>query len=142
MHTWTSVTVPLIPVPFLIKPHCSQLSNKPAQDASDWRCPRGVHKGDNGLPRFLDDETASTLENPDIRVPTGTKREDGLQGDVEEDAEEADSEENTESPGDREEKEDADWRHGNSRGPRGVAEEGRRKPETRLQPTTPQEGHG
>ncbi|KAJ1101082.1 hypothetical protein NDU88_006156 [Pleurodeles waltl] len=97
------------------------------KDASDWRCPRGVHKGDSGLPHFLDDETGSTLENPDIQVPAETKREDGLQGGVEEDAEEADSEENAESPGDREEKEDADWRHGNSRGPRGVTEQGRKE---------------
>ncbi|KAJ1217164.1 hypothetical protein NDU88_004759 [Pleurodeles waltl] len=98
---------------------CSRLSNTPAQDASDWRCPRGIHKGDN--------KKSSTLENPDVRVLAETKREDGLQGGVEEDAEEADSEENAESPGDREEQEDADWRQGNSGGPRGVANHGRKE---------------
>ncbi|KAJ1208318.1 hypothetical protein NDU88_003704 [Pleurodeles waltl] len=77
------------------------------------------------------------------RVLTETKREDGLQGGVEEDAEETDSEEDAERQGDREEQEDADWRHWNS----GVREElptmeGRRNPETRLQPATPQEGRG
>ncbi|KAJ1185829.1 hypothetical protein NDU88_002616 [Pleurodeles waltl] len=105
----------------------SRLSNTPAQDASDWCCPRGVHKGDDGLPHLRDNENRSTLENPDVRVLAETKREDGLQEGVEEDAEEADSEENAESPGDREEQEDADWRHLNSGGPRGVAEQGRKE---------------
>ncbi|KAJ1099593.1 hypothetical protein NDU88_004692 [Pleurodeles waltl] len=98
----------------------------PSQDASDWRCPRSAHKGDDVLPRCRDDETGSTLVNPDIRVPGGTKREDGLKGGVEEDAEEVDSEENAESPGDQE-KENADRRHGNSAVPRGVAEQGRQE---------------
>ncbi|KAJ1151432.1 hypothetical protein NDU88_004213 [Pleurodeles waltl] len=73
----------------------SRVARQPATDASDWRCPRGVHKEDDGLPRFLDDEAGTTLENTDIR-------EDGLQGGVEEDAEEPGREENAESPGDRE----------------------------------------
>ncbi|KAJ1094186.1 hypothetical protein NDU88_007264 [Pleurodeles waltl] len=71
-----------------------RLSNTTAQDAPDWRCPRVTHKGDDGLPRCRDDETGSTLENPEIQVPGGTKREDGLKWGVEEDAEEEDSEEN------------------------------------------------
>ncbi|KAJ1160672.1 hypothetical protein NDU88_001166 [Pleurodeles waltl] len=105
-----------------------RLSSTPSQDASVWRCPRGTHKGDEGWPRCRDDETGSTLENPDIRVPGGTKSEDGLKGGEEEDAEEADSEENTESPGEKkEEKEDANRRHWNSGVPRRVAEQGRRE---------------
>ncbi|KAJ1101364.1 hypothetical protein NDU88_006432 [Pleurodeles waltl] len=107
--------------------HCSRLSINPAQDAYDWRCPRGVHKEDDSLPRCLDDEAGTTLENPDIRVPAGTKREDGLKGGVEEDAEEQGREENAESTGDREEKADADRRHRNSVVPRGVAEQGRKE---------------
>ncbi|KAJ1083839.1 hypothetical protein NDU88_003994 [Pleurodeles waltl] len=111
----------------LVSP-CSRLSINPAQDASDWRCPRGVYREDDGLPCFLDDEAEITLENPDIRVPAGTKREDGLQGEVvEEDAEEPGREENGESTEDREEKEDADRRHGNSEVPRGAAEQGRKE---------------
>ncbi|KAJ1088743.1 hypothetical protein NDU88_001898 [Pleurodeles waltl] len=105
--------------------HCSRLSINPAQDASDWRCPRGIHREDDSLPRFLDDDAGTTLENPDIRVTAGTKREDGLQGGVvEEDAEEP---ENAESTEDQEEKADDDGRHGNSVVPRESAEQGRKE---------------
>ncbi|KAJ1106060.1 hypothetical protein NDU88_003463 [Pleurodeles waltl] len=114
-----------------------------AQDASYWRCPRGAHSGDDGLPRCQDGENGSTLVNPDIRVPGERKREDGLKGGVEEDVEEENSEENAASLGD-EEKENADRRHGNSGVPRGVADQGsqEKKTETRLQPAMPQEGRG
>ncbi|KAJ1189793.1 hypothetical protein NDU88_006535 [Pleurodeles waltl] len=104
-----------------------RLSNTPAPDASDWRCPRGVHKGDVGLSLCRDNENRSALENPDVRVLTETKREDGLQGGVEEDAEETDSEEDAERQGDREEQEDAEWRHWNSGGQRGVTDHGRKE---------------
>ncbi|KAJ1141925.1 hypothetical protein NDU88_008253 [Pleurodeles waltl] len=108
------------------RPNCSRLSTTPAQDAFDWHCLRGVHKEDDGLPRCLYDEAGTTLENPDVRDPGETKRGDGLQGGVvEEDAEELGREENVETRGDREEKSDADKRHGNSVVPRGRAEQGR-----------------
>ncbi|KAJ1212961.1 hypothetical protein NDU88_000600 [Pleurodeles waltl] len=107
---------------------CSRLSINPAQDAFDRRCQRDVHKEDDGLPRCLDDEAGTTLENPDIRILGGTKREDGLQGcAVEEDTEEPGRKENAETRGDQEEKSDGDRRHGNSVVPRGVAEQGRKE---------------
>ncbi|KAJ1082879.1 hypothetical protein NDU88_003042 [Pleurodeles waltl] len=107
--------------------HCSRLSNIPAPDASDWRCPRGIHNGDDGFSRCQDNENRSALENTDVRVLTETKREDGLQEGVEKDAEETDNEADAERQGDREEQEDADWRHWNSRGRRGVTDHGRKE---------------
>ncbi|KAJ1134392.1 hypothetical protein NDU88_000844 [Pleurodeles waltl] len=72
--------------------------------------------------------TASPVaRTTDVRVLTETKREDGLQGGVEEDAEETDSEEDAERQGDREEQEDADWRHWNSGGQRRVTDHGRKE---------------
>ncbi|KAJ1216094.1 hypothetical protein NDU88_003700 [Pleurodeles waltl] len=60
---------------------CSRLSMNQAQEASKWRLPRRVHGEKDGLPGSLGNEDAGTaLENPDIRVPSGTKREDGLHG--------------------------------------------------------------
>ncbi|KAJ1134473.1 hypothetical protein NDU88_000925 [Pleurodeles waltl] len=107
---------------------CSQLSIDPAQDASDWRWPRGVHGEEDSLPRSLDDDDAGpTLENPDIRVPSGTKREDGLQGrDEEEDAEEPGREENGKNTEDQEKKADDDRSNGNSVVPREAPDQGRK----------------
>ncbi|KAJ1201026.1 hypothetical protein NDU88_004842 [Pleurodeles waltl] len=99
---------------------CSRLSTTPAPDAPDWRCPHGGHNGDDGFSRCQDNESRSALENPDVRVLKETKREDGFQGGGEKDAEETDNEEDAETQGDREEHEDADWRHWNSGGQRGV----------------------
>ncbi|KAJ1153725.1 hypothetical protein NDU88_006483 [Pleurodeles waltl] len=106
---------------------CSRLSINLAQDASDWCWPRSVHGEENGLPRSLDDDNAgTTLENPDIRVPSGTKSEDGLQGgDEEEDAEEPGREENGKNTKDQEKKADDDRRNGNSVVPREAADQGR-----------------
>ncbi|KAJ1119550.1 hypothetical protein NDU88_007735 [Pleurodeles waltl] len=67
---------------------CSRLSMNPAHDASEWRLPRGVRGEKNGLPCYLGNEEAGTcLGNLDIRVPSRTKREDGLPLRNEEDAE-------------------------------------------------------
>ncbi|KAJ1162948.1 hypothetical protein NDU88_003412 [Pleurodeles waltl] len=114
------------PTPGVIINHLQVLLD-PAQDTSDWRCPRGVHRVEDGLPRFLDDDDGTTLQNPDIRVPGGTKREDGLQGGVEEDAEEPGREENDENTEEQEEKADDDRRHGNSVVPREAAKQGRKE---------------
>ncbi|KAJ1173673.1 hypothetical protein NDU88_005499 [Pleurodeles waltl] len=112
------------PVVFRVARVCSRLSFNPAQDASNWRWPRGVHGEEVGLPRCLDDADAgTTLENPDIRVPSGTKREDGQQGAVEEkDAEEPGREENGGNTEDQEKKADDDQRNGNSVVPREAAD--------------------
>ncbi|KAJ1103876.1 hypothetical protein NDU88_001297 [Pleurodeles waltl] len=106
----------------------NRLPFNPAQDASDWRWPRGVHEEEDGSPRCLDDDDAgTTLENPDIRVPLRTKREDGLQAAVEEkDAEEPGSEENDGNTADQEKKADDDRRNGNRVVPREAAGPGRK----------------
>ncbi|KAJ1188761.1 hypothetical protein NDU88_005518 [Pleurodeles waltl] len=98
------------------------------KDASDWRWPRGVHREGDRLPHSLDNDAAgTTLENPDIRVPSGTKREDGLQGTNEkEDTEEPGREENGENTKDQEKKADDDRRNGNSVVPTEAADQGRK----------------
>ncbi|KAJ1092184.1 hypothetical protein NDU88_005296 [Pleurodeles waltl] len=107
---------------------CSRLSIDPAQDTSDCCWPRGVHGGKDGLPRFLDDADAGTHpENPDIRVPSGTRREEGQQGrnEEEEDAEDPGSKESAGNHEEQGKKVDDDRRHGNSEVPREAAEQGR-----------------
>ncbi|KAJ1177517.1 hypothetical protein NDU88_002772 [Pleurodeles waltl] len=105
---------------------CSRLSSNPAQDSSDWRWPRGVSREGDCLPHCFDDASTS-LENPDIRVPSGTKSEDGLHAAVEEkDAEEPGSEENGGNTEDQEKKADDDRRNGNSVVPREAADPGRK----------------
>ncbi|KAJ1082948.1 hypothetical protein NDU88_003109 [Pleurodeles waltl] len=60
-----------------------RLSFNPAQDASDWRCPRGIQEEEDGMPRSLGNDEADTFpENPDVRVPSDTKREDGQHASV------------------------------------------------------------
>ncbi|KAJ1210809.1 hypothetical protein NDU88_006171 [Pleurodeles waltl] len=115
------------PSPLTILQPCSRLSIDPAQDTSDWRWLRGVHGRKDGLPRFLDDEDAGTHpENPDIRVPSGTRGEDRQQeDDEEEDAEEPGSKESGGNHEEQEKKVDDDRRHGNSEVPREAAEQGR-----------------
>ncbi|KAJ1157167.1 hypothetical protein NDU88_009882 [Pleurodeles waltl] len=104
--------------------HGSAHIGRDAMDAYDCRCPRGVHKED--------DEAGTTLENPDIRVPAGTKREDRLKGGVEEDAEKQGREENAESTGDREEEADSTGDTGTAWFPEELlSKEGRRKKEGR-----------
>ncbi|KAJ1088559.1 hypothetical protein NDU88_001716 [Pleurodeles waltl] len=97
-------------------------------DASDWCWPRGVHGEEDGLPRCFDDEDAGTsLENPDIRVPLGTKREDGRPAGVKEkDAEEAGREEKRGNTENEKKKADDDRRNGNCVVPREAADPGRK----------------
>ncbi|KAJ1111559.1 hypothetical protein NDU88_008881 [Pleurodeles waltl] len=118
-------------VPRLCAEYCSRLSINLAQDASEWRLPRGVHRDEEGLPGSLDDDDAGTaLENPDIRVPSGTKREDGLKmtnEEEEEDAEEPGREENGKNSEDKEKKVDDDRRNGNSVVPTKAADQGRKR---------------
>ncbi|KAJ1185383.1 hypothetical protein NDU88_002176 [Pleurodeles waltl] len=88
----------------------------PAHDASEWRLPRSVRGEKDGLPCYLGNEDAGTsLGNPDIRVPSRTKREDGLPLRDEEDAEKPGRKENGKDTEDEERKEDDDGRrNGNS----------------------------
>ncbi|KAJ1113547.1 hypothetical protein NDU88_001789 [Pleurodeles waltl] len=67
-----------------------RLSFNPAQDASDWRCSRGVQEDEDGVPRCLGNDEAETFPvNLDVSVPADTKREDGLHAsEKEKDAEE------------------------------------------------------
>ncbi|KAJ1143760.1 hypothetical protein NDU88_010065 [Pleurodeles waltl] len=97
-------------------------------DAPDWRWPCGDFREEDGSPCSLDvDDARTTLENPDIWVPSGTKREDGLQGkNEEEDTEEPRREENGENTEDLEKKADDDRRNGNSVVPREAADQGRK----------------
>ncbi|KAJ1142364.1 hypothetical protein NDU88_008690 [Pleurodeles waltl] len=107
-----------------------RLSINPAEDASEWRLPRGVHGEEESLPGSLDNDDAGTaLENPDIRVPSGTKREDGLQrgNEEEKDAEDPGREENSKNTDDKEEKADDDRRNGNSVVPTEAADQGRKE---------------
>ncbi|KAJ1100469.1 hypothetical protein NDU88_005555 [Pleurodeles waltl] len=103
--------------------YCSRLSFNPAQDASDWRWPCGVPKDEDGVPRSLDNDEADTFpENPDIRVPSETKREDGLHTAVEE----KDEEEPGNAESGRQKKADDDRRTGNHGVPREAAYPGRK----------------
>ncbi|KAJ1163518.1 hypothetical protein NDU88_003976 [Pleurodeles waltl] len=92
-------------------------------DASDWRCPRGVQEDEDGVPRSLGNDEADTFpENPDIRVSSDTKREDGLHTSVEEkDAEEPGSAESG-----RPKKADDDRRTGNHGVPKEATDPGKR----------------
>ncbi|KAJ1204527.1 hypothetical protein NDU88_008304 [Pleurodeles waltl] len=106
---------------------CSRLSMNPAQDASEWRLPRGIRKEKDGLPGSLgNDDPGTALENLDIRVPSGTKREDGLQGGDEEDAEKPGREENGKDTEDKEKKADDGTRNGNSVVPTETADQERK----------------
>ncbi|KAJ1189583.1 hypothetical protein NDU88_006327 [Pleurodeles waltl] len=63
---------------------CSRLSFNLAQDAPDWRCPRGAQEAEDGVPCSLGNDEAGIFPgNPDIRFPRNTKREDGLYKSVE-----------------------------------------------------------
>ncbi|KAJ1084565.1 hypothetical protein NDU88_004711 [Pleurodeles waltl] len=88
----------------------------PAHDASECCLPRGVRGEKDGLPCCLGNEDAGTsLGNPDIRVPSRTKREDGLPFRDEEDAEKPGRKENGKDTEDEERREDDDSRrNGNS----------------------------
>ncbi|KAJ1083392.1 hypothetical protein NDU88_003551 [Pleurodeles waltl] len=94
-----------------------------SRDASDWRCPYGVQEDEDGVPRSLGNDEADTFpENPDIRVPSDTKREDGLHTSVEEkDAEEPGSAESS-----KPKKADYDRRTGNHGVPKEAADPGRK----------------
>ncbi|KAJ1200576.1 hypothetical protein NDU88_004399 [Pleurodeles waltl] len=107
---------------------CSRLSMNPAHDASEWRLPRGVCGQKDGFPSSLGKEDAGTsLENPDIRVPSGTKREDGLHGGDEKDAEKQGRKENGKDTEDKEKKEDDSRRNGNSVVPTEAADQERKE---------------
>ncbi|KAJ1133480.1 hypothetical protein NDU88_011768 [Pleurodeles waltl] len=102
---------------------CSRLSFNPAQDASDWRCPRGVQEDEDGVPRSLGNNKADTFpENPDIRVLSDTKREDGLHTSVEE----KDEEEPGSAKSGRTKKSNDDRRTGNHGVPKEAADPGRK----------------
>ncbi|KAJ1192847.1 hypothetical protein NDU88_002153 [Pleurodeles waltl] len=100
----------------------SRLSSNPAPDSSDWRCSHAIQDNEDGVPRCLGNEEADTFPvNPDFRVLTDTKREDGLHAL----AEEKDAEE----PGDIErgghKREDDYRRTGNPRVPEDAADPGK-----------------
>ncbi|KAJ1089022.1 hypothetical protein NDU88_002175 [Pleurodeles waltl] len=99
----------------------------PAQNNPNWRWPHGVHKGNDGLHRFPDADEAETLpENPDIRVPSGTKREGGQRERIE-DAEEQGSKESGGNQKEPVKKADDDRRQESIEVPREAAEQRRKE---------------
>ncbi|KAJ1098660.1 hypothetical protein NDU88_003767 [Pleurodeles waltl] len=100
-----------------------RLSFNPAQEASDWRCPRGIQEDEDGVPRSLGINKADTFpENPDIRVLSDTKREDGLHTSVEE----KDAKEPGSAQSGRPKKADDERRTGNHRDLKEAADPGRK----------------
>ncbi|KAJ1129437.1 hypothetical protein NDU88_007807 [Pleurodeles waltl] len=122
-----------------------RLSIDPAQDTSDWRWPRSVHGGKDGLPRFLDDTDAGT--HPRTRI-SGFPREQEERTDNREETSRRtqrnqEGRRAAETTKNKKRRRTTTGGTGTARFPeKQPSKDERGRTETRLQTATPQEGRG